>query len=87
MKVSKIIQKSILKYISKEQIDDFDVCGIRDEYQYFLILNTKEIFNTTNETKVYMIMEDNEIQGLVFYAGWCGYYCDFNIEDNSISIA
>lgn len=87
MKVSKLIEeKAILKYIPKDKMTPYDVVGrIQNNEEYFLIMNIKEIFNTTNNIKVFAIMRDNEFQGIIDYSSSCGWECDFNMTDEEHS--
>lgn len=87
MLVSKLIEeKAILKYIPKSQLDDYDVSGIEKDTEYFLIINTKDIFKTTNNTKVYAVMRNNQFQGLSDYSGCCSWGCDFVLFNEGHSI-
>jgi hypothetical protein len=83
MKVSELIEeKSLLKYIPKDKMNPCDIVGvIEDNEEYFLITNTKEIYNTTNETKVFAIMRNNEFQGIILYSGCCSWENDFTLTD------
>lgn len=88
MLVSELIEKkAILKYIPKQELDDYDVSGINKDTEYFLILNTKEIFKTANETKIFAIMRDNEFVGLAYYNGHCGLGCDFTLYDGGHNVS
>lgn len=88
MKVSKLIKdKALLKYISKDKIDPYDILSIQTDTEYFLIINIKEIFNTASNTKIFTVMRDNEFQGLIYYDGFCGWDCDFNLTDEGHSIS
>jgi hypothetical protein len=83
MKVSELIKGASLKWMTKDDNleDIFGLIG-KDE-EYFLITNTKEIFNTKNDTRVFAVMRNNEFQGVTHeFGGWCGYDCYFNLTDN-----
>jgi hypothetical protein len=56
-------KKALFKYIPRNKMNPLDIVGrIEDNEEYFLITNTKEIYNTTNETKVFAIMRNNEFK-------------------------
>lgn len=85
MKVSELIEeKALLKYIPKDKHNPIDIVDrMKDNEEYFLITNIKEIFNTTSNVKIFAIMRNNKFQGIIDYSGCCGWECDFNITDNS----
>ena len=86
IKVSDLItQKATLKYIPVENLDAFEVGSIVDGAEYFLILNTKEIFNTINDTNIYAVMRDNMFQGISFWNGFCGWDCYLYMTDENYS--
>lgn len=89
MKVSELIEeKALFKYIPRNKMNPLDIVGcIEDNEEYFLITNTKEIYNTTNETKVFAIMRNNEFQGIILYSGCCGWECDFTLTDKGHSMS
>ncbi|MGU8836314.1 hypothetical protein ACSW8S_17410 (plasmid) [Clostridium perfringens] len=88
MLVSELIEKkAVLKYIPKQELEDYDVSGIEEDTEYFLILNIQEIFETSNTTKIFAVMKDNKFQGLCYYSGYCGLDCNFNIYDEGHSVS
>jgi hypothetical protein len=87
MKVSELIRKASLKWMAKDNDNLENIFGsVGKDEEYFLITNTKEIFNTNNDIKIFAVMRNNEFQGIrPEFGGWCGYDCYFNLTNDGSS--